>query len=199
MLGKSNKNEKYYIGSTIQNLKKRFKDHKNQMNNSYRQSKLYIEMRNIDINKWHIISLKEIQIDNKIELLQYENNYININDDNCLNINNSCKKYDKKENIKTKNDVIDINNEKYKKTLIIEKERARKKRDEIKNNENEYNNYLEYHKERMKNYRIRLKKDEQKYKIYLEKEKNRKKKNSEFRELNACDKVINGSRQAMKI
>lgn len=167
-------NNKYYVGSTIQKLNRRLKDHRNQANNSTRQSKLYVEMRLIGCDKWYIEELKEININNKIELIKYENDFINLTDINCLNCINSQFKIEPNQKIKSKNKVIDIDNDKYQNNLIMEKNRAQEKRDLIKNDTEQYNDYLEYHKKRVKDYRERLKNDPDKYKIYLEKEKKRK-------------------------
>lgn len=167
-------NDKYYVGSTIQKLNRRLKDHRNQANNSTRQSKLYLEIRSINCDKWFIKELKEININNKIELIKHENDFINLMDINCLNCINSQFKIEPNQIIKSKNKVIDVDNEKYQNNLITEKNRAQEKRDLIKHDTEQYYDYLEYHKKRVKDYRERLKNDPDKYKIYLEKEKKRK-------------------------
>jgi len=93
MLGKIYKIEggsKFYIGSTIQDITKRFKNHKSKSKENKRSNTpLYKHFNEIGWENATIYVIEELNIINKIELLEKENEIIkcHLNDPSCLNSN----------------------------------------------------------------------------------------------------------------
>jgi hypothetical protein len=79
---------KFYIGSTICELKYRLKKHRCKSNETNSKNRLvYIHFKEIGWDNCKIILLKEVEVKDRNELLNYEKEEILnvINDNNCLN------------------------------------------------------------------------------------------------------------------
>ncbi len=126
MLGKIYKLEcedgHYYIGSTKQLLCQRLSSHKRYSINDERI--LYNHIRSIGWDKVKMILIKEIEIISLYDLKIIENNYINLNDELCLNTYPS---------IKEKN--YTVNHKEHKKQY--DKEYREKNKEQIKLKEKE--------------------------------------------------------------
>ncbi len=91
MIGKIYKLEggdKFYIGSTMSELNERLKKHKSKSNeNISKTRKVYCYFKEIGWNNVKIFLIKEVNISNRKDLLEYEKEEIvkYINNINCLN------------------------------------------------------------------------------------------------------------------
>jgi len=62
----------FYIGSTCQDLQKRFCQHKIAYKNPYNNLKQYSKMRETDVNDWYIELFENVICDNKDQLNKRE-------------------------------------------------------------------------------------------------------------------------------
>lgn len=83
---KNSENDFYYIGSTIDQLSNRVSKHRQDARNNKRPNNLlHKKMNEIGIDKWSYELLLQIDVNNKRELCRKEDEYIDLDDINCLN------------------------------------------------------------------------------------------------------------------
>ena len=148
----NSENELYYIGSTVQKLSKRMATHRSDVKNNKRPNNiLHKKMVEIGIDKWNIQLLETIDNITKRELVRKEDEYINLNDENCLNIKKSSGVY--LDEYKSKSE--------YEKARYLncdkdkEQKRGKLKWERIKSDPIKYAEYRQKQLTRERNYRAR--------------------------------------------
>lgn len=149
------KDDAYYIGSSYQKyLSNRLSSHKrDSKKNRNKNNYLYIYMNKIGLENWFIKELKTVEFLKVRELRKQEDNYIDLNDVNCLNTNNSTNIYrDECKSIKEYYKKI------YKKNIINEKKKSKLRWQNIKNDPVKYEEHKKKQRERDRKRRASLKK-----------------------------------------